>query len=100
MSTRTPTCGPTLRDLEFVRLVAEHWSTLKELLADQLPGRLSAYGDAVTFWTAMCTVAAAYPDTQPDVLRAIDTSLQVAASAQALRFTAAAGPARLSCSIS
>jgi hypothetical protein len=78
------------RDLEFARLVAEHWSTLTELLGDQLPTRLSASGDAVTFWTAMCTVAAAYPDIQPDVLRAIDTNPQVAASTQALRFTAAA----------
>ena len=78
------------RDLEFARLVAEHWSTLTELLGDQMPTRLSASGDAVTFWTAMCTVAAAYPNIQPDVLRAIDTNPQVAASTQALRFTAAA----------
>lgn len=78
------------RDLEFLRLVAEHWSTLNELLGDQLPVRLSASGDAVTFWTAMCTVAAAYPDIQPAVLRAIDTSPQVAASIPALRFTSAA----------
>lgn len=78
------------RDLEFVRVVAEHWSTLKGLLADQLPGLLSASGDAVTFWTAMCTVAAAYPDIQPDVLRAIDTSPQVGASIPALRFASAA----------
>ena len=78
------------RDIEFVRLVAEHWSTLTEMLGDQLPTRLSVSGDAGTFWTAMCTVAAAYPDIQPDVLRAIDTNPQVAASTQALRFTAAA----------
>jgi len=78
------------RDIEFVRLVAEHWSTLTEMLEDQLPTRLSVSGDAVTFWTAMCTVAAAYPDIQPDVLRTIDTNPQVAASTQALRFTAAA----------
>jgi hypothetical protein len=78
------------RDIEFVRLVAEHWSTLTQTLGDQLPTRLSASGDADTFWAAMCTVAAAYPDIQPDVLRAIDTSTQVAASTQALRFTAAA----------
>lgn len=78
------------RDLEFVRLVAENWSTLEDLLGDQLPTRLSVSGDAATFWTAICTVAAAYPDIQPDVLRAIDTNPQVAASTQALRFTAAA----------
>ena len=77
------------RDLEFVRLVAEHWNTLKELLGDQLPTRLSAYGHEDTFWTAMCTVATAYPDIRPDVLRAIDTSRHVAASAPAVRFTAA-----------
>ena len=78
------------RDIEFVRLVAEHWSTLTKMLGDQLPTRLSVSGDVGTFWTAMCTVAAAYPDIQPDVLRAIDTNPQVAASTQALRFTAAA----------
>ena len=55
-----------------------------------MPTRLSASGDAVTFWTAMCTVAAAYPNIRPDVLRAIDTNPHVAASTQALRFTAAA----------
>jgi hypothetical protein len=78
------------RDLEFVRLVAEHWNALNKMLGDQLASRLSAYGDAVTFWTAMCTVAAAYPDIQPHVLRAIDTNPQVAASTQALTFTVAA----------
>jgi hypothetical protein len=78
------------RDLEFVRLIAEHWKTLTGLLGDQLPTRLSVSGDASTFWTAMCTVAAAYPDIQPDVLRAIDANPPVAASTQALRFVAAA----------
>jgi hypothetical protein len=78
------------RDLEFVRLVAEHWRTLSELLGDQMPTRLSASGNPVSFWTTMCTVAAAYPDIQRDVLHAIDTNPQVAASIQALRFTAAA----------
>lgn len=77
-------------DIEFVRLVAEHWSTLTEMLGDELSTRLSVSGDAITFWTAMCAVAAAYPDIQPDVLRAIDTNPHVAASTQALRFTAAA----------
>ena len=38
----------------------------------------------------MCTVAAAYPDIQPDVLHAIDTNPHVAASIPALRFAAAA----------
>jgi hypothetical protein len=81
---------PLHRDLEFMRLLAERWSTLRELLGDHLPARLSASGAADSFWTAMCTVAAAYPDLQPDVLRAIDTSPQVAASVPAIRFTAAA----------
>jgi hypothetical protein len=78
------------RELEFVHLVAERWGTLTELLGEQLPTRLSSFGHAETFWTAMCTVAAAYPEIQPDVLRAIDTNPQVAASTQALRFAAAA----------
>ena len=78
------------RDVEFVRLVAEHWTTLTGLLGDQLPTRLSVSGEADTFWTAMCTVAAAYPDIQPDVLHAIDTNPHVAASIPALRFAAAA----------
>ena len=77
------------RDIEFVRLIAEHWDALNELLGDELPARLSYSGETVTFWTAMCTVAAAYPDIQPDVLRAVDTDPNVAASTQALRFAAA-----------
>jgi hypothetical protein len=78
------------RDVEFVHLIAEHWSSLTTMLGDQLPARLSTSGHAVTFWTAMCSVAAAYPDVQPDVLRAIDTNPELAASSQALRFAAAA----------
>jgi hypothetical protein len=47
------------RNLESARLAAGHWGTLMELLQDQLPKQVSGSGDAVSFWTAMCTVAAA-----------------------------------------
>jgi hypothetical protein len=76
-------------------MVAEHWSNLTELLGEELPTRLSVSGDSASFWTAICAVAAAYPDIQPDVLPAIDTNPQVAVTTQALRFTAAARPGTL-----
>ena len=85
------------RDIEFLRLVAEHWNELTELLGDQLATRLAPFGEPTSFWTAICTVAAAYPAIHPALLDVIDTNRQVAASVQALRFvaTARAGTTRL-----
>jgi hypothetical protein len=86
-----PLVAPDLlhRDIEFVRLMAEHWAALTSLLGDQLPARISYRGETNEFWTSMCTVAAAYPATQPDVLRAIDADPRIAITTQALEFAAA-----------
>ena len=80
------------RDIEFVRLIAEHWADLASLLGEELPARISYRGETNEFWTSMCLVAAAYPTTQPDVLRAIDADPRVAITTQALEFAAAVRP--------
>jgi hypothetical protein len=81
---------PLHRGSEFPRIIAEHWTMLSEWVGDQLSTRLSGPGDTASFWTAMCTVAAAFPNIQPSVLQAIDAHREVAGSIPALSFTATA----------
>jgi hypothetical protein len=77
----------------FLRLLAEHWSSIEERLGDQLPRRLTSNGrEPHAVWSALAEVAADFPAIATRVLDEVERDSAAATESGTLRLAARVRP--------